>query len=202
MQSFAIIPAAGRSERMGQHKLLMPWEQSTVIERVLAAWRASRVSSIIIVVRADDEELIAACERAGVSLVVPDTPPPEMKDSVAAGLAHVRRQFAPQDADVWLLAPADMPRLSAQVVDQLLHAHDAQSPSILVPSIAGKRGHPVLFPWPLATEVDSLRPDEGVNALLARHRTRLVPCDDRSILDDLDTPNDYRRLQNRHDRDE
>jgi CTP:molybdopterin cytidylyltransferase MocA len=36
MQTFAIIPAAGRSVRMGQPKLLLPWGQTTLLEHVLA----------------------------------------------------------------------------------------------------------------------------------------------------------------------
>ena len=31
-RSFAIIPAAGRSVRMGRQKLLMPWGDATLIE--------------------------------------------------------------------------------------------------------------------------------------------------------------------------
>ena len=52
--SFAIIPAAGRSQRMGEPKLLLPWGQSTIIEHVLAVWCASRVEAVVMVVHPDD----------------------------------------------------------------------------------------------------------------------------------------------------
>ena len=51
MRSFAIIPACGRSVRMGTPKLLMPWKDSTVIEAVLAAWEQSQIDEIVVVVR-------------------------------------------------------------------------------------------------------------------------------------------------------
>ncbi len=199
IHSFAVIPAAGHSVRMGRPKLLMQWGDSTVIEQVVAAWRASRVTRVVVVVRADDAELIEKCRAAGADVVAPAVPPPEMKVSVAHALSYVQSKFSPQPSDVWLLAPADMPRLSPQVVNQLLDEHDADSPAILVPVARGRSGHPVLFPWPLAAEVHKLAADEGVNALTARHVVREVTCDDPAILDDLDTPHDYQRLRNPHD---
>ena len=57
-RSFAVVPAAGRSERMGAPKLLLPLGDSTVIEHVLAAWTASPVTRTVVVVRADDAELL------------------------------------------------------------------------------------------------------------------------------------------------
>ena len=57
MRTFAIIPAAGRSQRMGQPKLLLPWRNSTIIEHVLAAWRASQVSHMLMVVHPADRQL-------------------------------------------------------------------------------------------------------------------------------------------------
>ena len=194
MQSFAVIPAAGRSVRMGRPKLLLPWGKSTVIEHVLSVWRASRVGRIVVVVHPDDGELAEVCRAAGAEVVVPDGPPPQMRDSARRGLAYVQRRYTPESRDVWLLAPADMPRLSSAVIDQLLAAHRPQSPEILLPAIEGRRGHPVLFPWHLVDAVETLPAEDGVNALLARHPVRQISCSEASILDDLDTPEDYRRL--------
>ncbi|MBI2479660.1 MAG: NTP transferase domain-containing protein, partial [Planctomycetia bacterium] len=108
-RSFAIVPAAGRSRRMGHDKLLLPWGDSTVIESLLASWRASGVDEIIVVMRQDQTELQSLC--SGATIVTPEIPPPEMKDSVLAALDHIRKAIAPAGSDVWLLAPADMPQL-------------------------------------------------------------------------------------------
>lgn len=196
-RSFAIVPAAGKSERMGREKLMMPWGKTTVLESLLSVWRTSNVDEVIVVTRADQQQVIAACESAGVGIVVPQPPPPEMKDSVRAGLAYVHSHLAPRDQDVWLLAPADMPLLNSAITNRVLAAHTPDSPQIVAPVQADKRGHPVLFPWPLAKEVDELRADEGVNALLKHHSVREIECDDERIHSDLDTPADYKRLRER-----
>ncbi len=53
----------------------------------------------------------------------------------------------------------------------------------------------MLFPWPLAAPIDELAPDEGLNALLARHPVHTIEGDARAVLEDLDTPEDYERLR-------
>jgi len=198
VRSFAIVPAAGRSRRMGQDKLLLPWGDSTVIESLLAGWLASDVDEIVVVVRRDQTELQTLCRN--VTVVTPPIAPPEMKDSVLAALDHIRKAFAPADSDVWLLAPADMPQLNPAVVNELLAAHEPASPAIIVPTSDGKRGHPVLFPWAIASSVATLAENEGVNALLERFPVRTVECGGPAIHGDLDTPDDYERLRSDADR--
>ena len=185
-RSLAIVPAAGRSQRMGDDKLLLPWGESTVLGLVLAAWQASQVDEVVVVTRGDREDIMNLCETQAVTVVMPELPPLEMKDSVLAALQC-------SSGDVWLLAPADMPKLNSAIIDQVLAAHDPDLPEIIAPVESGKRGHPVLFPWRLAAEVASLAPDEGVNAILKRHRVREIKCQDAAIHDDIDTPEDYKR---------
>jgi molybdenum cofactor cytidylyltransferase len=88
------------------------------------------------------------------------------------------------------------------VIDRLIDAHRALIDSntgaesvIWAPAASGRRGHPVLFPWPLAAELDRLAANEGLNALLARHRVHTVEAEARTVLEDLDTPADYERLR-------
>lgn len=195
MRSFALIPAAGRSHRMGRPKLLLPWGTSTVIEHVLAAWKASRVSAVIVTVHPDDDVLIARCRAAGADVVIVDPPPADMKDSVAAGLAYLEATYHPGPTDVWLLAPADLPRLNTRLIEQILSAHKPHDPQVLVPTAGGRRGHPVLFPWPLAAEVSKLTAAQGIDALVAAAHARQIDCDELAAFADLDTPDDYERLK-------
>jgi molybdenum cofactor cytidylyltransferase len=199
MQTFAIIPAAGRSQRMGRPKLLLPWGDSTILERVLATWRASRVDHVVVVVHPSDDEIARRCTAVNAEVVRPEVPPAEMKDSVALALDRIAA-WRPGATDAWLMAPADMPGLAVRTIDELVHHYQAalQSvdalPSIWAPRHQGRRGHPVLFPWSMAAEVSQLAPGEGINALLARHEVRHLETDAPAI-DDLDTPEDYERLR-------
>ena len=94
-------------------------------------------------------------------------------------------------------AIAEILNLSPRTIDRLLSAHDHHAQAILVPSWRGRHGHPVLFPWPLGQEVFRLGDQEGVNLLLRRHANREIECSEDEFPDDLDTPEDYRRLRQR-----
>jgi molybdenum cofactor cytidylyltransferase len=192
---FAVIPAAGRSVRMGQPKLLLPWAGRTLVEHVIAQWLASRASRVIVVVHRDDVELAQACRRAGATIVVPAIPPPDMKSSVGHALSSIGTENSPTSTDAWLLAPADMPRLNMALIDFIIAAHDPNAPRIIVPTSGGRRGHPVLFPWAMAAEVACLGPDEGLNLLVNRGPVRELEWPDDGPLVDIDTPADYRRWQ-------
>ena len=203
---FAIVPAAGQSVRMGRPKLLLPWGTATVIEAVLQAWAdAGVINQVVVVLHRDNRPLHDLCRRAGVMMVIPDHPPPDMKSSVLAGLEHVGRLFVPTGRDSWLLAPADFPQLSAAVIQQLvarrqslLGASDGDQ-RILVPRHAGRRGHPVLFPWNTVPRVRSLTTSQGINALLTEAHTLFLDIDTPQIAGEMNTPHDYDQLRREFD---
>lgn len=197
MQTFAVIPAAGQSRRMGRPKLMLPWEGKAVIEHVLTAWQQAAVDDVVVVAHPEAVDVQQMCEKFGATVVVPPTAPAEMKDSVQIGLQYVARQHAPAGDSLWLLAPADMPRLSADVIKRVIAAAGEHPGAIVIPTHQGQSGHPAAFPWPMAREVEHLSADEGINALLTRHRVVRLDCEDPTITEDLDTPQDYQRLRNR-----
>jgi len=180
---------------MGTPKLLLPWRGSTVIEHVLAAWQAAGVTRRVVVTHHDDIELAQLACAAGADVVTPPIPPPDMKASVWAALEYLIEREHPTPDDAWLLAPADMPRLDATVIRILLEAARQHPGAILVPTLQGQRGHPVLFRFSMAEAVRTLSEPEGVNQLLGRFPVMEVPVADQTILNDLDTPDDYEKLK-------
>jgi molybdenum cofactor cytidylyltransferase len=197
IRAVAMIPAAGKSRRMGAAKLLLPWGDGTVIEAVIAAWRNSGVGDVIAVVSAEDDRLAELCRTAGAHVVAPPVPPPEMKDSLQAAIAFAERLNDPGSLpDCFLVAPADMPWLESATIDRLLAAFAESPAEIIVPTHAGRRGHPIVVPWPLAAEVMTLADGESLKTLVERHPARTIECNV-SILGDLDTPEDYQAVRQR-----
>ena len=199
VESYAIIPAAGASRRMGRPKLLMPWGDGCVIDHVLQAWCSSQVSRVIMTVRADDEPLRQQAARHDVEVVAVDPPPADMKASVQRALEHLQGCYQPQSTAVWLLAPADMPGLTIELIDHVLNSHQVAQPAIIAPQVGERKGHPVLFPWDLDAAVDQLGPDEGIRELWKIHDGRTICWQDDRPLEDMDTLDDYQRLQSQQD---
>src|SRR5687768_12794838 len=137
MRSFAIVPAAGHSARMGQPKLLLPLAGRPLILHTVSAWLTSRVDAVLIVIRTDDTALASAIEELAdsrISLVQPHTSPPDMKASVQAALRRIEQDYAPAADDPFLLAPADMPALSPRIIDLLIETYATQPNRILTPT--------------------------------------------------------------------
>jgi molybdenum cofactor cytidylyltransferase len=113
-------------------------------------------------------------------------------------------RYSPADEDAFLVAPADMPKLSSAIVRKLIGEHRREPGRILVPTLAGRRGHPVLFPWRMAALAHNLGADEGLNALFDRNRFEAVACDhlireNEQPFGDLDTPEQYQRLASEYE---
>lgn len=193
----AIIPAAGRSRRMGQPKLLLDIAGQTVIARVVSALKQAGVSRTLVVARSSDADLIREARRVGAELVLPFIDPAEMRQSVEFALQSVRDGQADSALTQnlyagWILVPADHPTLNSRVIEELIAAWKEDPQQIAVPTFAGRRGHPTIFPWSLGDEVFSMPADQGLNQLLRTqpHRVREISCSDSQVLEDLDTPED------------
>jgi len=201
-RAFAVVPAAGRSVRMGRPKLLLPWgdDGRTLVEVVLAAWRNGGATHTVVTVHPDDTGLAAVCSAAGAEVVVPPQPPPDMKASIAAALGHIAVRHAPTEADVWMVAPADLPQLAPSVIAQLLQTFDPRQPAIWRPMHAGRGGHPLLLPWSAAAALSQIPVDRGLHYLLEHQSYRTIEGGAACLAADVDTPDDYRRLHDRHDR--
>jgi molybdenum cofactor cytidylyltransferase len=192
----AIVPAAGRSTRMGRPKLLLPIGGMALIARAVAALREAGVDLVILVappLEAPGATAIADLARCeGARVVVPPTYTPDMRATVEMGLDGLDPGIPPT---ALLLAPGDSPGMSAELVARILEAGRAHPRAIVVPMHAGHRGHPVLIPWHLASEIRRLPAGAGINALLLAHPSEVVEvewAEPRALLD-LDTPEDYEK---------
>ena len=192
---YAIIPAAGHSRRMGQPKLLLPWDQGTVLDCVLQTWFDSCVERVIVVARADDVELLKRLERHPVEVVTPEVDPPDMKQSILHGIDHIEARYEPHADDAWLFAPADMPTLQRLVIEGLIAARRKHAGKVLVPHFADKPGHPVLMPWSQVRAVRELGRHQGLNAIVASEQSVSIHFSSEFYPSDLDSPSDYERLR-------
>ena len=201
-QTFAIVPACGHSTRMGRPKLALPFRGHTVIECVVSALRDGGVEQVVVITGPHVPELVTPARAAGAAVLELSDPTPDMRATVEAGLAWLQERYQPTAEDWWILAPGDHPVLAADVVRELLTAAaESDDRDVIVPVHAGRRGHPALLRWRLVDAIRSMQIDRGINSLLREltSRTRELSVNDASILVDLDTPEDYERLNGEAD---
>jgi molybdenum cofactor cytidylyltransferase len=198
----AIVPAAGESRRMGRPKLLLRLGERSVIARVVTALRKGGVHRVIVVTPPLDapggEDVGREAAGAGAELVVPDIQPPDMRTSFELALTILEADG--DEPEMVLLTPADCPALTPTTVAVVIQRARAHPDGIVVPTVDGRRGHPVALPWECAREVRGLPRGVGVNALVTTlaHTIIEVAVDDPGAVADLDSPDDYRRWAEVH----
>lgn len=184
----AIILAAGQSRRMGQPKMLLPWGETTVIGQVIAAFKMAGVDDILVVTggaREQVEELVGTSVR---TVFNPKYAQGEMLSSIQHGLAELK-----PETDAILIALGDQPQVQERSVQLVMDEYYRSGASIVVPSFQMRRGHPWLVARPLWNEILAMRPPESMRDFLNRHAADIqyVTINNNSILQDLDTPDDY-----------
>jgi len=187
---WAVILAAGESRRMGSPKLLLPFEGSTVLGTVVREVRRAGLSSILVVLGAEQEKIRAALRDQPVEFVKNPDFRRGMLSSVQCGL-----QSLPATASAAMLFLADQPSLSGSIIGKLLQARERTAQGLIVPVFAGTRGHPLLLSMKYKDEVLTLDPAIGLRELLINHPDDIleVEVEDEAVLKDIDTPEDYRK---------
>jgi molybdenum cofactor cytidylyltransferase len=182
--SFAVVLAAGRSSRVGRNKALLPVGGVAILDLLLEGLASGGIDRAIVVASAGDRRLAAHCAERGIELALNERPERGMLSSVWTGLDALPAAVGPDEAVV--ICPVDVPFPAAATVAALLAAVRAPDVEIAVPTLGGRRGHPLALRASLIPAVRRLDPAVGLHAILARPHTE-VAVDDPGIHRDLDT---------------
>jgi molybdenum cofactor cytidylyltransferase len=186
----AVVLAAGQSKRMGRPKMTLPWGEKTVIGQVVSILLKSGLEQIVVVTGGASQEVEAALRGLPVSLVHnPRYAEEEMAASLQVGLLHLK----PVNVEAALIALGDQPLLEVDVVRAVLNEYMISRAPLVAPSYQMRRGHPWILDRSLWPAVLALRPGETIRSLMQAYREEIhyVLVDTPSILQDLDTPEDY-----------
>jgi molybdenum cofactor cytidylyltransferase len=185
----AIILAAGQSKRMGQPKMLLPWENTTVLGKVIKTFQHAGIEDILVITggaRDPVEKIAAECSvRVAHNENYTNG---DMLESIQVGLLAQK-----PSAEATLVCLGDQPQVGEGSVRKVCDGFNQSKPLIVVPSFQMQRGHPWLIVRELWNEVLGMRAPESMRDFLNKHNRDIfyVECDSPSILQDLDTPADY-----------
>jgi len=176
---------------MGQVKPLLPWGKQTVIEHILSVLRDCSVEEILVITGHERE----AVEQRLVGWPVQAVfnrhyAAGEMLSSIQVGL-----RSASASAEAALIVLGDQPALERSVVDHIIAAYGGGQRQIVAPSYQMRRGHPMLISRNYWEEICALSEGQTLRDFLRRvgEAVHHVEVTTPGVLQDMDTPDDYRR---------
>jgi molybdenum cofactor cytidylyltransferase len=186
----AVVLAAGLSSRMGQPKVLLPWENDhTIIEHIVMQLIAARIDHIVVVTGHMAKAVKSVVKPLGAQAVYNRSyKSGEMLSSVKAGLRAMPGHIA-----ATLLVLGDQPRIQPKVVYQVLTRYAETDAGLIAPSYKMRRGHPILIGRKYWTEMLNLPRSGSPREVIENHADAInyVTVDTDSVLRDVDTPQDY-----------
>ena len=194
----AIVLAAGASSRMGQAKAALPLGTTgdTVLARVVRTLLTAGLPSVTVVAGAHIDAV-----RAAMPAFEPRAHVVEhlgwaqgQLSSLLAGLAAVDD---PQ-LEAVLVTLVDVPLVRPDSVAAIVHAWRQTRAPIVRPVDGQRHGHPVVFDRIVFDDLRHADQQVGAKAVFATHASRRldVPIKDAGAFVDMDTPDDYRTIQN------
>lgn len=179
---------------MGRSKALLDADGRPFVRRVVETLVAGGAAPVVVVVRDADGAEAEAARAAGATVAVNPEPDHPRRGGLASSL-RVGLEGLPDDVAGVLVHPVDHPRVQTATVRALIDDFRREGAPVTEPVFDGRTGHPVLLHADLFPEL--LEPDltQGPRTVVHRYAAlrRKVAVSDEGVLDDVDTPTDYRR---------
>jgi molybdenum cofactor cytidylyltransferase len=176
---------------MGQPKMILPWGDTTVIGRVVDVLTEAGLSEIVVVTGSAHAQVVEVLKgREVLSVINPSYQSGEMLASIQVGLGALS-----EDVCAAVIALGDQPQIQVGVVRSVIERYNSTRQPLIIPSFEMRRGHPWLVERGLWQEIMDLESFQTMRDFIENNRQRIdyVNVDTRSILQDLDTPEDYER---------
>ncbi|MGF1698757.1 molybdenum cofactor cytidylyltransferase [Photobacterium makurazakiensis] len=179
-----VMPAAGLSSRMGRWKLMLPYQNKTVLD-VSIENALSFCSRVILVVGYRSDELVKKYQSCkGVKVVVNPHFKLGMFGSIQQGVQWVESKH-------FFICHADMPCISSNIFYQTWVNRGEYT---VFPGTLTKPGHPVLLPSTIKQNIIDADINQSMKAIIYRYSVKYLNLGSDSIYFDVDTPEAYKQL--------
>lgn len=185
---WAIVLAAGESKRMGSPKMLLPYNDVTIVEQVIINLLDSEADRVVVVVGAHREEIMKVTRRYDVFHCYNDDYRSGMLSSVKCGFYSL-----PEGCVAALIMPGDQPMTGPGEINRVIRSFAESDKGLVMASYNGRRGHPLIVDMKYMDEILSLPDGKGLRVLAERHPGDVLESDtdDPSVIRDIDTREEY-----------
>ena len=187
-----LLLAAGASTRMGRPKQLMPVSGSGLLDTVLREALRSDLDLVNLVLGHQADKIKKALRtdlrHPKLKITINTQYRDGISTSIRSGLLEVEVAY-----DHVMIILADMPRLTSNLINLLLHRYLESSFSLGALQTSTKRSHPVILGRQFYPALRQLRGDVGARDLFLAHTDQVLLVETGADFDDrdIDTMDDY-----------
>jgi molybdenum cofactor cytidylyltransferase len=208
-----IILAAGESKRFGQPKQLLDWQGQSLVHLAAGTALAAGLSPVVVVTGAYAEQVETAVR--DLPVIISHNPHWQQgqSSSIQTGLTNLSRPHpafghspilsskrgekvmaeGKREVGAVIFLLADQPQVTPAILRALVEHHSVNLGPIVAPLVQGQRANPVLFDRVTFPALMSLAGDIGGRGIFSNFPVTYLPWHDESLLDDIDTPDQYER---------
>ncbi len=189
-----LILGAGKSSRMGQPKLNLPWQNTTVLGSVITNLFHGGVGRIFVIYN-PLRKPITPMNLPAVDLTWIKNQRAEVDDmlvSIQTGIAAL-----PEDVKYVFICLGDQPTIRPLVIKRLIAEVKESDALLIFPSYKMRRGHPWCVGRDLWPDIMRLGKDDTVRTFIKMHEKEIrYSSFEYDLPADMDTPEEYQKLLN------
>ena len=181
-----IIMASGLGTRFGENKLLTEFHSKPLINYILETTDKIFAKRIVVT---RHEAVAEICKEKNIEVILHNLP--HRSDTIQLGLEHLL------DTKHCMFCTADQPLLKEDTIAALALLAINAPLNIIRPIFEDKPGSPVVFPQSAYRELLQLPEGQGGGYVIKEHTdlVQYLAINDKNELEDIDTPEDFLRLQ-------
>lgn len=205
---FGLLLAAGESSRMGTEKQLLTISGRSFVQIAVDGLLAAGADPIVVVLGHCYDGILGHLKSTDFGF-----PPREFDrriliarnadykkgqlSSIKCGLSLFLQKNQIDFFRGFMLQLIDRPMVGRGTFTKLLQSFTGCDEDIMVPSFAGRRGHPACFSSRLIGEILGLGEQGTLRDIISRHENGLrhVEVEDPGITVNVDTPEDYEKIK-------
>tara|TARA_Y100001970_G_scaffold277625_1_gene382115 strand:+ start:2622 stop:3224 length:603 start_codon:yes stop_codon:yes gene_type:complete len=188
----ATILAAGSSQRMGDNKLLLPFQDNTLINVVCKTIIDSYLKPVFVVTGFENKKVLESLPKSIDKIIYNEDWSRGMATSINKAISSL-----PNNIDGNMIVLGDMPLITVKTINKLHQVFlNNNGNKIIYADYLGKQANPVIFPRKFFDEILHLNGDRGCKKIIYKNRKSSigVPIDSSEVIFDCDTKDDYSDL--------
>ena len=177
---------------MGDNKLLLPFQDNTLINVVCKTIIDSYLKPVFVVTGFENKKVVESLPKSIDKIVYNEDWSRGMATSINKAISSL-----PNNIDGNMIVLGDMPLVTVKTINKLHQIFlNNNGNKIIYADYLGKQANPVIFPRKFFDEILHLNGDKGCKKIIYKNRKSSigVPIDSSEVIFDCDTKDDYSDL--------